>query len=209
MFSSLINPILDLLFPPACVQCGRDGSWVCAACLGRIPPVDFRHPIPSVDRLISLGRYVEPVLERSIQRLKYHGGRALAEPLADHLATLVPEYLRSGAVIPVPLHPKRMQKRGFNQSERLAVPLAQALRLPLMMCVRRTRCTVPQVDLNERERSRNVRGAFSLADNLEQLPKRGIIVDDVFTTGATISAVARVLRTAGMQHITAVTVAKS
>jgi predicted amidophosphoribosyltransferase len=82
------------------------------------------------------------------------------------------------------------------------------LRLPVIEPVMRVRNTMPQVTLHEHERSMNVARAFALKNDVDYVPKRGIIIDDVFTTGATISEVASVLRSAGMEHVIALTIAK-
>jgi ComF family protein len=153
-------------------------------------------PTPTIDQLICLGSYDIPVLSTAIQRLKYSGGKVLAQPLAYELSKRYSKKMKSKVLIPVPLHPSRERERGFNQSTLL------------VSAVRRIKKTQPQVTLTETERTVNVHDAFALAQNLEPLPKRGIIVDDVFTTGATMSEVACVLHGAGMKHITALTIAK-
>lgn len=203
-FTSLLN----LFFPPTCRHCGQDGVWLCQRCLSMAQPIDRRRPLASLDRLCCLGSYDLPVLATSIQQLKYTGGQVLAEPLARALAQRFNTTLTADIIVPVPLHASRQRERGFNQAELLARVLGQRLRIPVERAVKRIRRTTPQVTLNEAQRKRNVVDAFAPASSLEITAKRGIIVDDVFTTGATIAEVARVLHAAGMKQITAVTVAK-
>ncbi len=155
-----------------------------------------------------LGSYDTPVLARSIQDLKYAGGRVLIEPLARALADRFSQQLTAEVIVPVPLHPSRLRQRGFNQSELLARALGKQLAIPVRNYAVRIRQTLPQVSLKEQLRLLNVNHAFALASGLERISKNGIIVDDVFTTGATIAEVGRVLRSAGMNHITALTIAK-
>ncbi|MBI4092854.1 MAG: ComF family protein [Candidatus Kerfeldbacteria bacterium] len=208
MFASISTLALDLLFPPSCRICGQEDAWLCAPCLAPLKPRRTPQPVARVDQLLTLGSYDIPVLKRIIQELKYNGGQVLAEPIGQTLATAFGRELTDNAVVPVPLHPKRQRNRGFNQSTLIARSLAKRLNLMFIEAVDRIRHTQPQVELAEDERLTNVRAAFRLKPGLGQLPKNGIIVDDVFTTGATSSEVAAVLRSAGMKHITVLTIAK-
>ncbi|MBI5467220.1 MAG: ComF family protein, partial [Candidatus Kerfeldbacteria bacterium] len=157
---------------------------------------------------ICLGSYEVPILAQAVQRLKYHGGQTLATPLGRALSDHLLPGFRPATIVPVPLHRSRQRERGFNQSQLLAESLSVSSGLECRAIVRRNRRTLSQVTLDEADRQLNVRDAFTLVPGVEIIPKHAIIVDDVFTTGATISAVARVLRTAGTTDITAVTVAK-
>lgn len=204
----LIQPILDLVFPPTCLGCGRDAAWLCQTCITGLPGLTIDRPTSEIDRLACLGSYDLPLLQTGIQRLKYSGARVVAEPLAIELGRRYDSLMQGTPIIPVPLHPSRRHRRGFNQAQLLAESLSRSINGHCRAWVRRTKRTVSQVELNEHQRQINVHDAFALVPGLERVPPHGIIVDDVFTTGATISAVARVLRSAGMKHITAVTVAK-
>jgi ComF family protein len=113
------------------------------------------------------------------------------------------------AVVPVPLHRRRLRDRGFNQSD----DLARGLGLPILVALRRTRNTPPQVDLPAATRRTNVRDAFVIArdgNSVSGALANGIIVlvDDVTTTGATLEACARVLRRAGAREVRALTAAR-
>ncbi|MBQ5920474.1 MAG: ComF family protein [Selenomonadaceae bacterium] len=99
--------------------------------------------------------------------------------------------------VPVPLHPDRLKERGFNQSELLFREPLAALDIPLQGALVRCRATTPQFGLTAAERSRNLQGAFALADGGEIAGKRVIIVDDIMTTGTTLIECARVLKSAG------------
>src|SRR4030095_3635747 len=113
-------------------------------------------------------------------------------------------------VAPVPLHPARERARGFNQSD----DLAQVLGLPVVQLLKRTRATLPQVDLPASRRAHNVRDAFAVCSGNRQ-PAAGnrslgiiVLVDDVSTTGATLEACARVLKAAGAREVRALTAAR-
>lgn len=210
MIIRLYQAFLDLLFPPSCRNCGADGSWLCTACLSKCgPSVDCTAPIRNVDRLLCIGAYdTNEALKRTIQQLKYSGGRVLSATLGTALGRLAQDVIMADCIVPVPLHKNRERKRGFNQARLIADSAAQVLNLPVIQPIVRTKNTKPQVTLHEHERAMNVAQAFALARNIANVPKCGIIIDDVFTTGATISEVAGVLRSAGMEHVTALTIAK-
>ncbi len=166
-------------------------------------------PITHVDRLLCVGAYdSNEALKRTIQQLKYSGGRVLSATLGTALGKLAQGTITADCIVAVPLHKDRERKRGFNQARLIADSAANVLHLPVIEPVVRIRNTKPQVTLHEHERAVNVANAFALARNVANMPKHGIIIDDVFTTGATISGVAGVLRSAGMEHIIALTIAK-
>jgi len=103
--------------------------------------------------------------------------------------------------VPVPLHSSRLRSRGYNQALELAQPLAKALRIPLLRdALQRTRATSAQTELTALARRRNVRGAFAARFDGE-VPKCIAVLDDVFTTGATLAECARVLKRAGVERV--------
>jgi ComF family protein len=106
-----------------------------------------------------------------------------------------------GAIVPVPLHPSRLRKRGYNQALELAKPLAKRLGIPVSREVlHRTRATHAQTELTAIQRRRNVRGAFAV--NIDgNAPEHVAVLDDVFTTGATLAECACVLKRAGVQRV--------
>jgi len=188
---------LDLpLAADGCRRCGAAlagaaGSVVCGACQ--------RHP-PPFDRTLVLARYQPPV-DRLIQRLKF--SRQLG--IARLLGTLMAEQAAAHghlpqALIPVPLHARRLRERGFNQSLELCRTLSRHLDIPILdrACYRR-RPTPAQSGLPARARRANVRGAFG-AGTLPKL-ERVAIVDDVMTTGSTVAELARTLRRRGVGGI--------
>jgi len=113
------------------------------------------------------------------------------------------------AVVPVPLSREQRRRRGFNQSERLAVELARRLALPVCtLMLQRVRDTRPQVRLSASERARNVRGAFQAAGRDQVADQVVLLVDDVLTTGATLNECARVLKRAGAADVYGITMAR-
>lgn len=193
---------------PFCDRCGDALlSWrvvtaadgICRRC--RRAPVAF-------DQGRAAGEY-EGTLREIIHAFKYDGRRSLARPLAAMMRAAGAEILRDADfVVPVPLHPWRRLRRGFNQAEALATCLER----PVVNALRRARATQPQAGLTARQRRRNVRNAFRTSRRVRAgLLKNAtvVLVDDVRTTGATLDACARVLKDAGARHVRVLTVARA
>jgi len=114
------------------------------------------------------------------------------------------------AIIPVPLHRRRLFKRRFNQSAYIAQHLSKLNKIPVdVMSLTRVKATPPQVGLSRSERQKNVRGAFKVLNNKKIKGKRLVLVDDVFTTGATVEACAKVLLKAGAESVAVLTFART
>jgi ComF family protein len=163
-----------------------------------------------VDYARSVGRY-EGSLRGILHAFKYDGRQSLAQPLAA-LLHAAGESVLDGAdwVVPVPLHPWRQARRGFNQSH----ALARLLGIPVLRALWRVRATVPQTSLHAPARRRNVRGAFILSPFVRRRSRSldgrvVVLIDDVWTTGATLAACATVLRDAGTVEVRALTVARA
>ncbi len=196
------------LSAPWCVRCGDAlpsslaGPW-CARCRSQPSAVTLAR---------SAGRY-DQSLRRIIHAFKYGGRRVLAPRLAALMREAGTDLLAGAdAVVPVPLHPWRAMRRGFNQAD----DLARCLGLPVWRVLRRCRHGPPQAGLAAADRHANVRGAYGLARRPSwlaverQLRNRAVIlVDDVMTTGATIEACARVLSSAGVRSVGALTAARA
>jgi ComF family protein len=171
---------------------------VCGRCL-RSPPA-FAHTVAAF-------RYAFP-LDRMIRALKFDECLIIADFLADALAARVEE--KPDLLIPLPLHPARLRERGFNQSHLLATRLARTLRIPLLAhAATRVRDTLPQSSLPWRKRGKNMKHAFALATGTDVRGMHVAIVDDVMTTGATMDALARVLRQGGAEKVSAWVVART
>jgi ComF family protein len=149
------------------------------------------------------------VLARSIQHLKYHGARGLAAPLAELLSVQYP-FGGDVLVVPVPLHVSRLRARGYNQALLLARGLARRRRLPLApRLLERIRATAEHAALGAAARHANVRGAFRVRPGCTVTGETVVLVDDVFTTGATAGACAEALRAAGAHTVHVYTVGRT
>jgi ComF family protein len=152
------------------------------------------------------------VVRKRIHQLKFGGKLHCIPPLVELLAATLDKYGRPGTefVTPVPLHVKRLRQRGFNQSALLAKMLGRRLGLPVRFdALIRKHWTEPQTRLNRRERLENVQDAFDAPHPALVEGRSIILVDDVFTTGTTISECARVLKSAGASSVHALTVARA
>jgi ComF family protein len=159
----------------------------------------------------SLGPF-EGGLRTLVHELKYRGRRRVAARLAELFVgdDAVRSLLTPGAVlVPVPLHPLRRRERGFNQSELLACELARRSGLAVAeTALVRRKDTAPQTGLSAADRRRNVAGAFAVRRRAAVAGRRVVLVDDVFTTGATALACARALHDAGAGAVRVLTVAR-
>jgi ComF family protein len=186
--------LLDLIFPPRCGGCGHHGSAWCASCAAglRPAPASTLAGIP----LVAVGRLEGP-LQQAIHTYKYRPRPQLASILAQPLRRAIQVAdVSLPALTFVPLHPQRRRERGFNQAERLAAELSRTLGVPVLRGLTRVRATPAQVGLSQGERRANLAGAFRWT--AAQPPGEGLgLVDDVCTTGATLTAAAQAVAEAG------------
>ncbi len=186
--------------PPAhCPQCARptpDGS-LCGSCL--------RHP-PAFSRSLACFLYAPPI-DGLIQQFKYGKNLHLARFFATHFAPQVANRTVD-LILPMPLHPKRIKERGFNQAIEIARPLARGLGVPLMIDVaHRLRDTPAQAGLPHDARLKNIKGAFVCDARVKG--KRVALLDDVMTTGASLNELARAALAAGAVEVEAWVVART
>ncbi len=190
--------------PPVCNHCGDPlPSWRHLSLDHAVCPRCRRAP-SALTAVRAIGPY-EGALRSIVHALKYDGRRSVAPRLGALMRTSAGDLLHDvDVVIPVPLHWRRKQRRGFNQAE----DLARSMSVPLMKALKRVRATPSQTDLPAAQRHANVRGAFRLRWRVRVSGLRVVLVDDVCTTGATLEACARVLREAGAADVRAVTAAR-
>lgn len=176
------------------------------------PPAQVEPPAPPgpAFTLVACGMY-GGALASAVRRLKYGDRPDLAGPLGALLAaTADAADLRADLVVPVPLHPRKLRERGYNQSALLAASVARTVRAPLVARgLVRTRDTAPQASLSKRRRRDNIAGAFRVRSPADVHGKRILLMDDVATTGATLRACAESLLAAGAASVTALVVASA
>lgn len=219
---------IDWVFPPHCLGCGLEGEVICPECYGTIKRVPT-NVCPYCNAYVSkLGycpncanrkpaytqyrafAYYGGVIREAIHQLKYQNDVGVARVLASYLLKVIQaENWEIDLVIPIPLSKRKQEQRGYNQAERLARPVAEALKKPLSTeGLSRIREKASQVDLNVQSRRENVRGVFEAEPAIVK-GKRILLIDDVFTTGATLESASQALRDAKSDRVYAVTVGKS
>ena len=230
---SLFEDLIDLIFPPRCAICkNKDRNAICENCLGKVAYLDL--PICRLcgkprDRYFSqdlcadcagggipfaLSRSValyDGVMKEAIHKFKFDGKKALA----PFLGRLLVAYLRKGdipvnemdVIIPVPLSASREKQRGYNQSKLLAEEICRHYPIPLDdSSLKKIKDVAPQFELSRKERLRNVRGAFRSSP----LPGKSVLlIDDIYTTGATVREASSALKAAGAKNVYALTLARA
>ncbi len=193
---------------PLCHVCGIPfvgigDDHLCGACLKNPPSFDVARA----------GFLYEGHCRELIHAFKYQNKIHLRRPLALLVLESLSEFIvshRPDLVLPVPLHKRRLRRRGFNQAVLLGELLAREFHLPFeRRALQRVRWTEPQISLSADERRENVKGAFSVTDCVVVAGKRVMIVDDVLTTGSTVEECSRMLKRAGATEVMVVTVARA
>src|SRR3989344_555457 len=217
---------LDLLFPKRCVSCGKFGAYICKSCFSKIEfiekpvcPVCQRQAIGGkvhpgcqgryrLDGLVGAARYRGPV-KSAIAKVKYRWVYDIGKTLVDLLSASlwrfeIPDNL---ILIPVPLHLRRKNWRGFNQAELLGKILSDRFGLKFFTALIRISAGRTQVGLDKKDRKANVKDAFSLREEAAVKGQNILLVDDVYTSGATMAECAKVLKKAQAKTVWAMTIA--
>ncbi len=230
--ANVASATLNLFFPPTCLGCQQPGHYICPRCAQLPAPVGDNicascgrlHPFPIARcarchqendeslRWVRAATLHQGVVREALHGLKYQQQPELASSLAPYLVAAFAKTpwlqvrQQLAAVIPVPLHAERLRERGYNQAELLAKNFARHVGLPLQPSwLTRTRVTHTQVGLNAQERQENMAGAFIASPAV--VGKSILLIDDVYTTGATLRACASAARQAGASIVYALALA--
>jgi predicted amidophosphoribosyltransferase len=203
----LLQTALATIAPPICATCGRScrpQAVLCSRCGRRLQGAEplFGAGPPGLDRVWSSALH-DGVARSLVAALKFRHLLPVAELMADRIHWLAPAHMLSGTVVAVPPAPSRLRRRGFDPAGELAAALAERLEAPLCRCLCR-RGAGRQVGRRRAERL----GQPPRIEALEVVPASVLMVDDVLTTGATLSACAQALRGAGAVRVVAVTFAR-
>jgi len=239
IIAEVLRHITDVIFPPQCISCAAilqpiTQKVFCSTCREKIkfltgslcPICGITFPdSPSASHLcgnclenkpyFSYARAVagyESIILNAIHQFKYGRDLSIGALLASLMADFSFPDLEFGdysLIIPVPLHIKKLRKRGFNQSIILADALRKKWQIPVnFSLLKRSKFTLTQTGLNKKERERNIKGAFEVTDKTKIAGRNIILIDDVYTTGATLNECAKVLIKAGAQKVAVLTLAR-
>lgn len=235
MIRKVFAIIFDFFFPPLCVGCRKEGSFLCSICFDRIrlkteqvcPVCKKVSLVAKTHRgicekktalnglLVSATYHENPALEKAIKRFKYHYSRELSEQLGKMLvSTLLVNHfpLHDVVIVPIPLHKKREKWRGFNQAGLLADKVHTNLNMPLLLpLLKRSKNTKQQATLHRHERIMNLKQAFFIDQDLftpALLSKNILLVDDVSSTLSTLNEAAVVLKQAGFEKVYGIVLAR-
>lgn len=149
----------------------------------------------------------EGISRELVHKLKYKDKQNIAKTMAAMIKDVLGNDLKYDMIVPVPIHPTRLKKRGYNQAQLIAVELENIVNIPMIKALKRTKNTPSQVLFKERDRWYNVECAFSCTLNLNG--KRIMLIDDVITTGATVHYCAEALKASGAVYVTAISFART
>jgi competence protein ComFC len=225
--NTYVSALADLFYPQRCVGCDRRASdLLCRACFEALPhighpycarcgmPTAFETSVCDECKGVDFGfesaraplRY-DGAGKEIVHTLKYRGYTRVVERLAAPLMLgVLNREDRFDAVVPVPLHRSRLRRRGFNQAELLARGVARKINAPVSGTLQVVRKTRDQVELSATDRRANVEGAFSAKGSVRG---KVLLIDDVFTTGATMSACADTLVQAGAEEVHALSLCRT
>ena len=235
IFVKIKDFFIDLVFPKQCLDCGREGSYLCEDCKKKIElnpkfycvicktPTHWSTICQSCQNGFNLkavwvaADYNNKVLQELIHCLKYK----YLEEIADDLSDLVRQYIienkifvnfnlnnDNAIIVPVPLHKKRYLKRGFNQSELLAKNISDYFGIGKRNLLVRKINTASQINLKRAERQNNVKNAFVAIEPVDLSNKKVILIDDVVTTGSTLNECALALKDVGFEQIYGLVIAQ-
>ena len=227
VFTQSFKQLYSNLMPIPCLLCGVSAhdDCLCPTCQAHLPLLGSAcprcasplkhvmlcgqclHSPPEQDASFSLFRYQDPV-DRLIADLKYHDKLALTHLFAIKMAQQLKQRPKPELLVPIPLHPRRLRERGFNQSQELAKQLSRLLAIPVRHDILiRVRDTPPQASLPFSERKKNMKQAFQIKST--DIPSHIALIDDVLTTGHTANVAAKRLRQAGVDTIEVWTIART
>lgn len=234
MWKSYIkNSILDIVFPKSCLNCGGEGDYLCDDCKSCLEMSPYIYCLcEDAKRLFEIGKcrlcrskkldglysalpYQNNLTKKLIHNFKYE---PFIKELSKPLSSLIIEHfqlldnnpnLSLFALIPIPLHQRRLKWRGFNQAEEIAKGLANYLKIPLINgCLIKIRETPTQMELSGEERKENIKGVFLVKNKNLIQNKKILLLDDVYTTGSTMEECARILKESGAREIIGIAVAR-
>ncbi|MFA7314972.1 MAG: ComF family protein [Candidatus Magasanikbacteria bacterium] len=227
-FGGVVDYLKDIFFPINCLNCDKEGSFVCNECLQTLDlsgvfccPTCHKEtiggkychdcPVSFLDRHVAVTKYNEAsLIGELIHSFKYQYVEELQKNITQMIDIFFEKYklLDIDCVTFVPLHSRRFVERGFNQAEKIANIVSQKIDKPCISLLKRTRYTKPQAKFKRQERLTNLQEAFAFDNKKDFVNKNILLVDDVFTTGSTLQECAKVLKDGGVGKVVGFSLAR-
>lgn len=199
--------IIDILWPKMCLGCGREGTYICKDCEIFLSEVNMIEASPPSYNIVSVWEY-EGLMEKLIHKIKYDGCYDIIGELIKKAFEKIDLELPEDTIITfVPMYKKKERRRGFNQAELIAKKVGEVTGKPVVRLLEKTKDNSSQVGLGPQERAVNVEGIFAAAFTKGK-PHAVLIVDDFYTTGATLKECARVLKSSGVKNVFSLALAR-
>jgi ComF family protein len=200
MWNQLKENIMDVLFPRMCVGCGKEGNYICEECNLFLSEANSIFTKGNLAEIISVWEY-EGLIKEIILKIKYDGMFDAISELVEKAFERREPYIPENVIITfTPMFLRKEKRRGFNQAELIAREVGKITGRKVLPLLEKTRDTPSQTKLCREERIKNVRDAFQIREGIS-CPKDVLIIDDVWTSGATMEECARVLKKSGARNI--------
>lgn len=232
MILHLKKYVLDLIFPKKCLNCKKEGVFFCEDCFSLIDINPFQYCLcdrpqkiithgqcqkcakKSLNGIYSATDFENSQIKKLIYNFKYQSQlKELAYPLSllilIHLYLIKKYFPPNSLLVPIPLFLKKKKRRGFNQAEEIGKIISEKIKIPLIVDnLIRIKNTFPQAKLNKEQRQENIKNAFEVRNKKIFQGKIIFLLDDVYTTGATMQECAKILKKSGAKQIWGLTVAR-
>ncbi|MFA5169524.1 MAG: ComF family protein [Candidatus Paceibacterota bacterium] len=223
-----LKQIWDLIFPKKCINCKKEGPYLCEDCLSLIEINPYQYCLCEklekrdkcdkcknryLDKIFSAASFKNKILKEAIHKFKYGYIKDLCQPLSililTHLQAIGMEINKSFIIIPIPMTDKKKRRRGFNQSEEMGKTISESTGIPLLSnMLIKIRETAPQMELKREERINNIKDCFKIEKGEIIKDKIILLLDDVYTTGSTMEECAKALKQSGAKEVWGLTVAR-
>lgn len=209
----IIKGGISLIFPPICIGCDEKldnlNEVFCEKCWNSLIPLkqDFidKKTIPDNLEFVLAIWLFDDLFQKIIHTLKYQMhpsiGSKMGKLIGEKLFIDFELYKKNTVIIPIPLHPIKLRERGYNQAELIGKSISVATSIPILDILKRKKITKTQTKMNREQRMKNMENAFDINITINSNISRAILVDDVFTTGATMNCAAKVLKKNGIKEV--------
>jgi len=208
MLKQIIEIVVDTIFPRNCLGCGKEGKYICEKCDLFLSETPSLFSQGSLEELVSIWEY-EGLIKEIILRIKYYGAFEAINELVEKAFKIRKPYIPENTVITfVPMFKKKEKRRGFNQAEIIAKKVGEMTGSNVLSLLEKIKDTPSQTKLDKEERLKNIRGLFKRKEGII-CNSNVLLVDDVWTSGATMKECARVLKKSGVKRIFGFTLART